>query len=128
MLRPPFMAKLSVNDLNLQGQRVFTRVDYNVPMEESGGAMVINDDTRIRATQPTLEALRAQGARIVLAAHLGRPKDERVASMSLRPVADKLAELTGHPVAFADDCVGDAAAAAINNLQDGELLLLENVR
>ena len=128
MLRPPFMAKLSVNDLNLQGQRVFTRVDYNVPMEESGGAMVINDDTRIRATQPTLEALRAQGARIVLAAHLGRPKGERVASMSLRPVADKLAELTGHPVAFADDCVGDAAAAAINNLQDGELLLLENVR
>ena len=122
------MAKLSVNDLNLQGQRVFTRVDYNVPMEESGGAMVINDDTRIRATQPTLEALRAQGARIVLAAHLGRPKGERVTSMSLRPVADKLAELTGHPVAFADDCVGDAAAAAINNLQDGELLLLENVR
>jgi phosphoglycerate kinase len=122
------MAKLSVNDLNLQGQRVFTRVDYNVPMEESGGAMVINDDTRIRATLPTLEALRAQGARIVLAAHLGRPKGKRVASMSLRPVADKLAELTGHPVAFADDCVGDAAAAAINNLQDGELLLLENIR
>jgi phosphoglycerate kinase len=122
------MAKLSVNDLNLQSQRVFTRVDYNVPMEESGGAMVINDDTRIRATLPTLEALRAQGARIVLAAHLGRPKGERVASMSLRPVADKLAELTGHPVAFADDCVGDAAAAAINNLQDGEMLLLENVR
>ena len=59
MLRPPFMAKLSVNDLNLQGQRVFTRVDYNVPMEESGAEMVINDDTRIRATQPTLEALRA---------------------------------------------------------------------
>ena len=128
MLRPPFMAKLSVNDLNLQSQRVFTRVDYNVPMEESGGAMVINDDTRIRATLPTLDALRAQGARIVLAAHLGRPKGERVASMSLRPVADKLAELTGHPVAFADDCVGDAAAAAINNLQDGEMLLLENVR
>jgi len=122
------MAKLSVNDLNLQGQRVFTRVDYNVPMEESGGAMVINDDTRIRATLPTLEALRAQGARIVLAAHLGRPKGKRVASMSLRPVADKLAELTGHPVAFADDCVGDTAAAAINNLQDGELLLLENIR
>ena len=122
------MAKLTINDVDFSGQRVLTRVDYNVPMEESGGAMVINDDTRIRATLPTLEALRAQGARIVLAAHLGRPKGERVASMSLRPVADKLAELTGHPVAFTDDCVGDAAAASINNLQDGEMLLLENVR
>ena len=67
------MAKLTVNDLALPGKRVFTRVDYNVPMEESNGAMVINDDTRIRATLPTLAALRAQGARIVLAAHLGRP-------------------------------------------------------
>ena len=122
------MPKLTVNDLNLQGKRVFTRVDYNVPMEESGSTMVINDDTRIRATLPTLKALIEKGARTVLAAHLGRPKGERVASMSLRPVADKLAELTGQPVAFADDCVGEAAEAAINNLQDGEMLLLENVR
>jgi phosphoglycerate kinase len=122
------MAKLTINNLNLSGKRVFTRVDYNVPMEESGGAMKITDDTRIRATLPTLEKLRAQGARIVLAAHFGRPKGERVASLSLRPVADKLAKLTGHPVAFADDCVGDAASAAVNNLQDGEMLLLENVR
>ena len=115
------MANLTVNDLALQGKRVFTRVDYNVPMEESNGAMVINDDTRIRATLPTLAALRAQGARIVLAAHLGRPKGERVASMSLRPVADKLAELIGQPVAFADDCVGETAEIAINKLQDGEI-------
>ena len=86
------MAKLTVNDLDLCGKRVFIRVDYNVPMEESGSAMIINDDTHIRATLPTLEALRAQGARIILAAHLGRPKGERVASMSLRPVTDKLAE------------------------------------
>lgn len=122
------MAKLTINNLSLSGKRVFTRVDYNVPMEESGGAMKITDDTRIRATLPTLEKLRAQGARIVLAAHFGRPKGERVASLSLRPVADKLAKLTGHPVAFADDCVGDAASAAVNNLQDGGMLLLENVR
>ncbi len=122
------MAKLTVNDLDLRGKCVFTRVDYNVPMEESGGTMVINDDTRIRATLPTLESLRTQGARIVLAAHLGRPKGERVASMSLRPVADKLADLLVQPVAFADDCVGKTAEVAINKLQDGEFLLLENVR
>jgi phosphoglycerate kinase len=121
------MSKLTINNLCLRGKRVFTRVDYNVPMEESDGPMEISDDTRIRATLPTLEVLRAQGARIVLAAHFGRPKGERIAALSLRPVADKLAELTGQPVAFADDCVG-AAATAANNLQDGEMLLLENVR
>ena len=122
------MAKLTVNNLKLRGKRVFTRVDYNVPMEESGGTMVINDNTRIRATLPTLQALRDQGARIILAAHLGRPKGERVPSMSLRPVAEQLAELTGQPVAFAEDCVGDAATDAASQLKDGEILLLENVR
>ena len=122
------MAKLTVNDLDLHGKRVFTRVDYNVPMEETGGAMVINDDTRIRATLPTLQALRDQGARIILAAHLGRPEGERAPSMSLRPVAGQLAELTGQPVAFAEDCVGDAVAGVASELKDGEMLLLENVR
>ena len=122
------MAKLTVNNLSLRGRRVFTRVDYNVPMEESDGAMIINDDTRIRATLPTLQALRDQGARIILAAHLGRPKGERVPSMSLRPVAGQLAELTGQPVTFAEDCVGDAATNAVNELKDGEILLMENVR
>ncbi|MDC0218842.1 phosphoglycerate kinase [Verrucomicrobia bacterium] len=122
------MPKLTVNDLNLQGKRVFTRVDYNVPMEESGNTMVINDDTRIRATLPTLKTLIEKGARIVLAAHLGRPKGQRVASMSLRPVADKLAELLKQPVAFTGDCVGEIAQVAINNLGNGEILLLENVR
>ena len=119
------MAKRTINDVDLQGKRVFARVDYNVPMEESAGAMVINDDTRIRATLPTLEALRSQGARVVLAAHLGRPKGERVDSMSLRPVAAKLGELTGQPVGFAGDCIGDTAANAVNNLADGEIVLLE---
>ncbi len=122
------MAKRTINDVDLQGKRVFARVDYNVPMEESAGAMVINDDTRIRATLPTLEALRSQGARVVLAAHLGRPKGERVDSMSLQPVAAKLGELTGQPVGFAEDCIGNTAANAVNNLADGEMVLLENVR
>ena len=102
------MAKLTVNDLDLQGKRVLTRVDYNVPMAEEDGAMVINDDTRIRATLPTLKAMIDKGAKVILTAHLGRPKGERVPSMSLRPVANKLAELIGQPVAFCDQCVGDA--------------------
>ena len=122
------MAKLTVNDLDLQGKRVFTRVDYNVPMAEQAGAMVINDDTRIRATLPTLKAMTDKGARIILTAHLGRPKGERVPSMSLRPVADKLAELIGQPVSFCDQCIGDSVAEAVNQLEDGGLLLLENVR
>ena len=122
------MAKLTVNDLELQGKRVFTRVDYNVPMAEQDGAMVINDDTRIRATLPTLRTMIDKGAKVILTAHLGRPKGERVPSMSLRPVADKLAELIGQPVAFCDQCVGDSVAEAVNQMEDGGLLLLENVR
>ena len=122
------MAKLTVNDIDLQGKRVLTRVDYNVPIAELDGAMVINDDTRIRATLPTLKLIIERGAKVILTAHLGRPKGERVPSMSLRPVADKLAELIGQPVAFCDQCVGQAAEEAIGRLEDGELLLLENVR
>ena len=87
---------------------MLTRVDYNVPMAEQDGAMVINDDTRIRATLPTLKLMIENGAKVILTAHLGRPKGERVPSMSLRPVADKLAGLTGKPVAFCDQCVGQA--------------------
>jgi phosphoglycerate kinase len=122
------MAKLTVNDIDLQGKRVLTRVDYNVPMAEQDGAMVINDDTRIRATLPTLKLMIENGAKVILTAHLGRPKGERVPSMSLRPVADKLAELIGQPVAFCDQCVGQAADDAIGRLENGKLLLLENVR
>ena len=122
------MAKLTVNDIDLQGKRVLTRVDYNVPMAEQDGAMVINDDTRIRATLPTLKLMIENGAKVILTAHLGRPKGERVPSMSLRPVADKLAELIGQPVAFCEQCVGQVAEDAVAKLEDGELLLLENVR
>src|SRR6187397_2493145 len=108
------MAKLTVNDLkNLSGQRVLTRVDYNVPMEEKDGQMVINDTTRIKETLPTLRLLTEKGAKVILAAHLGRPKGQREPSMSLRPVAAKLSEmLGGKTVDFVDDCVGEKVEAA----------------
>jgi phosphoglycerate kinase len=122
------MAKLSVRDLNLRGKRVFVRVDYNVPLEEKDGAMVVGDDTRIRETLPTLRLLIEQGAKIILAAHLGRPKGKRESSMSLRPVAKKLADLLGRPVAFVDDCIGEKVEKTAGALQPGDVLLLENVR
>jgi phosphoglycerate kinase len=124
-----FMAKLTVNDLSdLNGKRVFVRVDYNVPMEEKDGQMVINDVTRIKETLPTLRLLMGKGAKIILAAHLGRPKGQREPSMSLRPVAKKLFEMLGKPVEFVDDCIGPAVEAAANKLAPGGILLLENVR
>ncbi|MFM7099855.1 MAG: phosphoglycerate kinase [Verrucomicrobiota bacterium] len=122
------MAKLSIRDLDVSGRRVFLRVDYNVPMEEKGGVMVINDTTRIKETLPTLNLLVSKGARVLLAAHLGRPDGKREPSMSLAPVAAQLAEMLGRPVGFVDECVGPKAEAAAAALKDGELLLLENVR
>ena len=122
------MAKLSINHLDLRSRRVFVRVDYNVPMEEIAGQMVINDATRIKETLPTLEKLMRSGARTILAAHLGRPKGRREPSMSLRPVAELLSGLLQHAVAFVDDCVGEKVALAVAALKDGEVLLLENVR
>src|SRR5216117_2709460 len=110
------MAKLTVKDLDVRGKRVLVRVDYNVPMEEKDGQMVINDATRIKETLPTLHLLIQKGARIILTAHLGRPKGQREASMSLQPVAAKLSELLGKPVGFVEDCIGagaEAAAAAL---------------
>src|SRR6188768_728715 len=122
------MAKLTVRDLNTHGKRVFARVDYNVPLEEKDGQMVITDETRIKETLPTLRLLIEQGAKIILAAHLGRPKGKREPSMSLRPVAGYLAELLGRPVAFVDECIGEKAEKTAMALKDGDVLLLENVR
>jgi phosphoglycerate kinase len=122
------MAKLTVNDLAVAQKRVFVRVDYNVPMEERDGKMLINDSTRIKETLPTLRLLIGQGAKIILAAHLGRPKGQREPSLSLRPVADLLAEMLALPVAFVDDCIGEKVAQAVAALKPGGLLLLENVR
>jgi phosphoglycerate kinase len=122
------MAKLTVNDLELHGRRVLARVDYNVPMEEKNGQMVINDSTRIQETLPTLRLLISKGAKVALAAHLGRPKGTREPSMSLRPVAARLSELLGQPVGFVEECVGEKAEQAVAALQPGQVLLLENVR
>ncbi|PWU11541.1 MAG: phosphoglycerate kinase [Verrucomicrobia bacterium] len=122
------MAKLTVKDLNVRGKRVFMRVDYNVPLEEKDGQMVITDDTRIKETLPTLRLLIEQGAKMVLAAHLGRPKGKREPSMSLRPVAEKLADLLGCSVAFVDDCIGEKVEKTVGIMKPGDVLLLENMR
>jgi phosphoglycerate kinase len=122
------MAKLSVRDLEVSGKRVFLRVDYNVPMEEKNGVMVINDATRIRETLPTVRLLLEKGARLVLAAHLGRPDGKREPTLSLKPVAEKLAELLGQPVGFVDETVGEKAEAAVAALANGQALVIENVR
>jgi phosphoglycerate kinase len=122
------MAKLTVKDINVRDKRVFLRVDYNVPLEEKDGQMVITDATRIVETLPTLRLLLEQGGKLILAAHLGRPKGKRDPSMSLRPVAARLAELLSRPVAFADDCIGDKVEKTVSIMQPGDVLLLENVR
>ena len=119
------MARQTVRDLkDLRGSTVFVRVDYNVPVK--GG--VIGDDTRVRASLPTLRHLIEAGARLVLASHLGRPKQGPAPELSLAPVAVRLAELLGRKVTMAPDCVGEAVRALARGLKDGDVLLLENVR
>lgn len=122
------MPKLSVADLTLTGQCVLLRVDFNVPLDEQNGRMVITDETRILETLPTIKLLAGQGARVILASHLGRPDGKREPTMSLAPVATRLGELLGQPVAFAEDCVGASAEAAVAQLTNGGVLLLENLR
>ena len=127
--------KLSIKDLNLSGQRVFIRVDFNVPIKDG----VVTDDTRIRGALPTINYAIEHGARVILASHLGRPlKDKKKAEeagkpydankYSLRPVAVRLGELLGHGLTIADACVGEQVNAAVAALQDGDVLLLENLR
>jgi phosphoglycerate kinase len=122
--RQAFMNKLTMNDLDLRGKRVFIRVDFNVPLRDA----VVTDDTRIRETLPTLRLAIEKGGRLVLASHLGRPKGSPDPKFSLRPAAKKLEELLGKPVAFALDCVGPGAEGQSKALRDGEVLVLENVR
>jgi phosphoglycerate kinase len=118
------MPKLSIKNLDLKRKRVFIRVDFNVPIKDGK----VDDDTRIRASLPTIRYAIGQDARVILASHLGRPKGERVEKYSLAPVAEHLAELLGRPVAFATDCVGEAAQSSVAAMQDGNVLLLENLR
>src|SRR2546426_11601637 len=117
-LRPILMmAKLTIRDLDVRGKRVLVRVDYNVPMEERDGQMIINDITRIKETIPTLDLLIEKGAKSILVSHLGRPKGKRDPSLSLRPVANKLTDLLCRPVAFVDDCIGEKVEKTISLLQ-----------
>ena len=119
----------TIDDLDVAGRRVLVRADFNVPLEDAGdGTRRITDDGRIRAALPTIEALRGRGARVVLVAHLGRPKGEAKPELSLAPVAARLGELLGTPVAFATDVTGPSAQAAVAGLGDGDVALLENVR
>jgi phosphoglycerate kinase len=113
------MMKLSIRDLDLKGQRVFIRVDFNVPLKNG----TIGDDTRITSSLPTIQYALGQGGTVVLASHLGRPKGKVNPEMSLRPVADRLSALLGKPVAFAADCIGDTARHTT-----GDVVLLENLR
>ncbi len=118
------MAKLSIKDLDLKGKRVFIRVDFNVPLANAG--QEITSDKRIRASLPTIQYALEQGAGVILASHLGRPKGKPNAEMSMKPVAAKLAELLGKPVTLAPDCVGPEVEALLP--APGEVLLLENLR
>jgi phosphoglycerate kinase len=125
------MPKLSIRDLDLAGKRVFIRVDFNVPLGKEGQ---ITDDTRIRETIPTIEYALRRKAKVILGAHLGRPKGKPVDTMSLKPVAVRLRMLLDHVldpdenVAFAPDCIGPIAIELAQNLEDGQTLLLENLR
>ena len=118
------MPKLSIRDLDIASQRVFIRVDFNVPIKDGK----VEDDTRIRASLPTIQYAIEHGGRVILASHLGRPKGERVEKYSLRPVAEHLSHLLKREVAFAEDCVGEVAKAKVDAMKDGDVLLLENLR
>lgn len=117
--------KKTVRDIDVAGKRVIMRVDFNVPLKDG----VVTDDTRVRAAIPTIQYLKEQGAGIILMSHLGRPKgDGPEPELTLKPAADKLAELTGYDVQFCDDTYGEKAAAACAAVKPGDILVLENVR
>ncbi|MFJ7366262.1 phosphoglycerate kinase [Peribacillus frigoritolerans] len=118
------MNKKSIKDIELKGKRVFCRVDFNVPMQDGK----ISDDTRIKAALPTISYLTEQGAKVILASHLGRPKGQVVEELRLAPVAERLSELSGKDVQKAEEAYGETVQSIIDNMQNGEILLLENVR
>jgi phosphoglycerate kinase len=119
------LRKKTLRDVNLKGRKVLMRVDFNVPLSKEGS---ITDDTRVRASLPSIDYIAEQGASCVLMSHLGRPKGKKDKTYTLRPVADCLGDLVKHPVRFAEDCVGPETERAAAALRPGEILLLENVR
>lgn len=118
------MNKKSVKDIDVKGKRVFCRVDFNVPMKDGQ----VTDETRIRAALPTIQYLSEQGAKVILASHLGRPKGQAVEELRLTPVAKRLSELLGKDVKKTEEAYGDAVKTEIGTMNDGDVLLLENVR
>jgi phosphoglycerate kinase len=119
------MAKITIDDLNFNGKNVLVRVDFNVPLDENQN---VTDDFRIQSALPTINKITTDGGRAILCSHLGRPKGQRVPELSLKPVAKRLADLLGKSVKFADDCVGSNVLHLKSELQNGEVLLLENLR
>jgi phosphoglycerate kinase len=122
------MSKLTLRDLDVRGQRVLLRADFNVPIEERLGKIAITDDTRIRESLPTINYLREHGAKTILLAHFGRPKGKPAEKYSLRPVGDYLHTLIDHPVAFSHDTIGKIPDEIIGDMKEGDVTLLENVR
>jgi phosphoglycerate kinase len=120
------MAKLSIRDIDIKGKRVLMRVDFNVPQDKTTG--VITNPARISAALPTINYILDQGASLVLMSHLGRPDGKRVEKFTLKPVAEKLAELLGKPVKFLNDCIGTEVEATCAAIKPGEIILLENLR
>ena len=116
--------KKTMDDVNVKGKRVFVRVDFNVPMADGK----ITDETRIRAAIPTIEALVNAGAKVILASHLGRPKGEVNENMRLTAVGERLSQLMNRPVKKLDESIGEAVEQAVAEMQDGDIVLLENVR
>lgn len=115
----------TIKDVNVSGKKVLVRVDFNVPLDEN---LKITDDTRMRMAVPTLKYIIDNGGKLIIMSHLGRPKGEVVAKYSLKSVVAHLSELLGKPVAFANDCIGEEAEKVVNNLKNGEVALLENLR
>ena len=119
------MNKVTVSDINFRGRRVLLRVDFNVPLDQQQG---ITDDRRIRGALPTFRKILEDGGRVIACSHLGRPKGKHVPQMSLRPAAVRLSELLGREVLFAEDCIGPEASNMVDRMDDGECILLENLR
>jgi len=119
------MKKLNIRDCEVKGKRVLARFDFNVPLDSDG---IITDDTRIQAALPTIKNVVERGGRLIMMSHLGRPRGQRNPELSLTPVADRLGELISNPLRFVGDCIGEEVKAKVAELNDGQLLLLENVR